>query len=75
MRQKEILPCFVNGTVIVLCMLWFWESEAGCLGDKGTYWSSHHGTVEMNPARNHEVESSTPGFAQSVKEPVLLAVL
>ena len=26
--------------------------------------SSHSGTVEMNPVRNHEVAGSTPGLAQ-----------
>ena len=25
--------------------------------------SSHHGTMETNPIRNHEVESSIPGLA------------
>ena len=33
--------------------------------------SSHRGTVEMNPTRNHEVAGSIPGLAQRVKEPAL----
>jgi len=34
---------------------------------KKTAWSSHYGTVEMNPTKNHEVASSIPGLAQWVK--------
>ena len=29
--------------------------------------SSHRGTAEMNPARNHEVAGLIPGLAQQVK--------
>ena len=35
-------------------------------------WSSHHGTAETNPTRNHEVVGLIPGLAQWVKDPVLL---
>ena len=34
--------------------------------------SSHCGAAEMNSTSNHEVAGSTPGLAQSVKDPVLL---
>ena len=33
--------------------------------------SSHHGAVETNPTRNHEVAGVTPGLVQWVKDPAL----
>ena len=30
-------------------------------------WSSHCGTVQTNPTRNHEVEGSDPGLAQCLR--------
>ena len=41
------------------------EFKIRCLG------SSRSGTAEMNPTRNHEVASSTPGLPQWVKDPVV----
>ena len=34
--------------------------------------SSHRGTAEMNPTRNHEVTDSIPCLPQWVKDPALL---
>ena len=35
------------------------------------FWSSHGGTGETNPTRNHEVADLIPGLAQCVKDLVL----
>ena len=34
-------------------------------------WSSHHGTIEINLTRNHEVAGSIPGLTPWVKDPAL----
>ena len=34
-------------------------------------WRSHHGAMETNPTRNHEVEGLIPGLTQWVEDPVL----
>ena len=31
-------------------------------------WNSHHGPVETDPTRNHEVVGLTPGLPQWVKD-------
>ena len=35
-----------------------------CSLETGKMGSSHHGTVETNPTRNHEVAGLVPGLAQ-----------
>ena len=35
-------------------------------------WSSHHGTVEMNLTRNHEIAGLIPSLTKWVKDPALL---
>ena len=35
-------------------------------------WSSCHGSVVINPTRNHEVSGSIPDLARWVKDPMLL---
>ena len=39
---------------------------------KSSTWSSHHGTAETNPTRNHEVAGTTPGLVQWAKDLPLL---
>ena len=43
------------------------ETLSKVIQDRG----SHHGTVETNPTKNHEVVGSIPGLAQWVKDPAL----
>ena len=46
--------------------------EAGCprASEKPSR-SSHRGTTETNPTRNHEVAGSIPGLARWVQDPAL----
>ena len=45
-----------------------WGREAGRRKNTRDF---HHGTVEMNPTRNHEVSGSILGLAQWAKDLVL----
>ena len=36
----------------------------GSQKEKDKYWSSHRGTVEVNPTRNHEVVGWIPSLTQ-----------
>ena len=47
------------------------NSETGKSRNEGFIVRSHHGAVETNPSRNHEVTDSIPGLDQWVKDPVL----
>ena len=39
---------------------------------KNSFLSSHRGTAETNPTRNHEVVGSIPGLVQWIKDLALL---
>ena len=49
-----------------------WCCHSFSLGQDCGLGSSHRGTVEMNPTRNHEVSGLIPVLAQWVKDPMLL---
>ena len=47
------------------------SSNISMLRKEISQWSSHRGTLETNPTRNHEVAGSIPSLAQWVKDLVL----
>jgi len=55
-------------------VIFFWsKSTYMTLNFKKIFRSSHRGTVEINPTRNHEVAGSIPGLAQARDEELLWA--
>ena len=51
--------CATTGTLVFFCI------------QRYHFRSSHHGAVEMNPTRSHEIAGSIPGLDQWVKDPAL----
>ena len=65
-RHQSARVCFH------ICFPIWWKKNGIPLLLKYTEWSSRHGTVEVNPTRNHEVSDSMPGLAQWIKDLALL---
>ena len=68
----QSLEKFVRWRRRVLLKKGIWNTVTLRIIKESSNRSSHHGAVERNPTRNHEVACLIPGLAQWVKDPVLL---
>ena len=67
-EKRGPTECLYRGLIL------FWEGKAHFTEEAVKHlgsWSSHRGTEETNPTRNHELGGLIPGLAQWVKDPVL----
>ena len=71
MRVRQETAIY-HSLLFSLVLFGFEKNHLHVYGLKVKNGSSHRGTVEMNPIRNHEDVGLIPGLAQWVKDLVLL---